>query len=551
MSAIFTDSLDNAIKILIDDNSVKAFFNSDKGIKNLSHEQKKDVAFILFAVSNILDLAVDESFKTLTDGNMDKGIDAVFIKNISDTKVEVHFFNVKNPKSPESSIKESEVEKVQNFIDHMSSIKTNTKLKTKINQIEEIKKDSNINGLDYVFHFITNGCFKENEPLPNSLKILSQNGDCCFTYDAKKLCDISFLNKDDKKSSQFCLDIVSNSIEDIYEINGNKIKGFIVNITVETLIKLYNAYDNIFEHNVRSDLQSRINKNIVLSAEKTPELFWFFNNGITIICDTIDSQCNKMKKINITNPKIINGCQTTSSLVRYFKNNSLFSENQKKIKILTRLYNFDSINEKEELMEKVIVATNNQNPIILKDLKSRNLIQRLVQKYFLDRSVYLEIRRGEFGKNVGIVKNDTVMQFYVSIYEGNPAQAKTGKTACFNKYFDKVFHEDNKNLSSNFFNAYLIRNFILDKINNASDEDESFLENGDLTISRCMVLFEEKLKNDFDLKLAEESYKKSIGIIKDVVNETKGFLGEKFSYNNFFKNNIFISKIEDKINATN
>ena len=46
-----------------------------------------------------------------------------------------------------------------------------------------------------------------------------------------------------------------------------------------------------------------------------PEFFWYYNNGVTVVCDSAEQVSRGGNKVlRLTNPQIINGQQTTRTL---------------------------------------------------------------------------------------------------------------------------------------------------------------------------------------------------------------------------------------------
>src|SRR5690606_20982034 len=72
----------------------------------------------------------------------------------------------------------------------------------------------------------------------------------------------------------------------------------------------------LFAENLRYTLEkSNVNDRIIDTAESEPEHFWFYNNGITAICDTIFKQPiggNQTDKgvFDVRRVSVINGAQT-------------------------------------------------------------------------------------------------------------------------------------------------------------------------------------------------------------------------------------------------
>ena len=469
----------------------------------------------------------------------------MYIEYQNENSADVHFFNIKDPKNNQDGISETEIKKVLCSIQRCPT-NANCYLEEKINQIDKLKQDPLISELNFHIYFVTSACVKQIDyPTCTEFTELQTFGECKI-IDAKILCDYAFLNTD-KNPEKFILQY-EHQYSVSHSYHNTEVTSYVVDITAEQLLNMCNKYSNsIFEYNVRNGLTSKINKSIALTAQNTPALFWLFNNGITILCDSIEDKSPNMNKLILENPRIINGCQTATTLESFFNRNSLFQDNLAQITVLARLHVINKSEEQEKIMDQIINYTNSQNPIVIKDLKSRNKVQKLVQNYFKEKGVKLEIRRGEFGADINFVRNDTIMQFYLALFRKIPAQAKRSKTQAFSTNFEIVFSEQNKDLSAQLYQAYLIRNFLLEKEKNNSNEDKSLLENADLSLAYTMARVSSNLLTDPSLREADTAYNSALNIIKQVINEAKSILGTRFSYNNLFKNPIVVDLLEKQL----
>ncbi|MBI4258740.1 MAG: AIPR family protein [Thaumarchaeota archaeon] len=117
-----------------------------------------------------------------------------------------------------------------------------------------------------------------------------------------------------------------------------------------------------------------------LDAEKAN--FWYYNNGITVLCD----QANlipKSKYIRITNPQVINGCQTVWSIANY--------EGELKSDVLVRVMEGTD----HEFIGRITRFQNSSNRVVARDFKSTDPIQVRLKREFKRRGYYYEIKRGE------------------------------------------------------------------------------------------------------------------------------------------------------------
>ena len=136
----------------------------------------------------------------------------------------------------------------------------------------------------------------------------------------------------------------------------------------------------LFEKNIREYLgNNKINKNICRTLETKSERknFFYYNNGITMICDKIGSQkqiTSDSKRTNphsntyfeIKNPQIVNGCQTVNSIFAVLDNfdKDDISTQFKDAFVMLKVLQIDSNDTEEKDLSKNIVTYNNsQNGI--------------------------------------------------------------------------------------------------------------------------------------------------------------------------------------------
>lgn len=108
---------------------------------------------------------------------------------------------------------------------------------------------------------------------------------------------------------------------------------------------------NIFDENVRAyQGNTDVNNEIIKTIQKCPENFVLYNNGITIVCNSLK---RKQKKWEIGAPQIVNGCQTCNSLFRAYKKKMDLS----KVKVIVKI-----IETTDKMITQGIVrGTNRQN----------------------------------------------------------------------------------------------------------------------------------------------------------------------------------------------
>lgn len=244
------------------------------------------------------------------------------------------------------------------------------------------------------------------------------------------------------------------------------------------LAKIYNDYrERIFQQNVRYSLglkSKSINRQILeTSTNDTRSIsFWYFNNGITIVCKEIN-EATSGKVINLDNAQIINGAQTTYALYEAYKNGEL----KDNVEVLIKTIETDDRN----FIESVTLYTNSQNAIRLRDLCSNDEIQLKIQKILLDSYQYFyERKRGEFDslypttdakrKLIGTdyklkaINNENSAQSFLAMYLDKPAQAKSEKARIFMKdkagFYDDIFNKNDDILAEKILMSWKLLKYI-------------------------------------------------------------------------------------------
>ena len=179
-----------------------------------------------------------------------------------------------------------------------------------------------------------------------------------------------------------------------------KNKNYVGLVSLKDYYRFIVSEDNIlrrkfFEANVR-DYQGRNNVNS--SIRETLETgqsedFWWLNNGITIL--TSEAMVVNNRELQLTNPEIVNGLQTSNEIYLYFKNNLNLLDSETR-NVLVRIIVPDS----EESRDNIIFATNNQTNIPKASLRVTDPIHLQIELYLKGRGLFYD-RRKNYYKNQG------------------------------------------------------------------------------------------------------------------------------------------------------
>jgi hypothetical protein len=121
---------------------------------------------------------------------------------------------------------------------------------------------------------------------------------------------------------------------------------------------------------------TEINKAIASTISDEPRNFWYYNNGITIVCDRAKKEQHRGEDVlKVDRPQVINGQQTVRTLSEAESDRA--SVLVKVIKIPRENLNED---EYDDLVRSIVKATNWQNSIKPSDLVSNDKVQVFLER---------------------------------------------------------------------------------------------------------------------------------------------------------------------------
>lgn len=233
---------------------------------------------------------------------------------------------------------------------------------------------------------------------------------------------------------------------------------------------------HIFETNARLPLlRSEINREIAATVtdKEGRRNFWNFNNGMTMLCEDFQFVGENLK---LTGAQIVNGCQTASTLSKH-------QGHLDGVEVMCRVIR----KAPAMLSDKIRRATNLQNQILARDLRSGDLVQKSLQSAFRNKGYFYERKRDEFknciaelGKanitsqfSKGNLDNLYLAKLALAFWHEKPAPAKMEKGKIFVKsnsieeedlpegFYDIVFHDGV--CCEELLFAYLVSNYLYEK----------------------------------------------------------------------------------------
>lgn len=168
-------------------------------------------------------------------------------------------------------------------------------------------------------------------------------------------------------------------------------------VSAEEIGKWWVEHRNrLFRRNIRGFKgRSEVNDAIKRTAYESPSKFWYFNNGLTVLCDSIRKKplggaSRDSGVFECTGVSVVNGAQTVGSI------GEAYSKAPDEVRHAYVLVRFISLEDRpESLSADITIAANTQNMITSRDFAALDPEQdRLQQELSLEGKQYV-LRSGE------------------------------------------------------------------------------------------------------------------------------------------------------------
>lgn len=417
----------------------------------------EDLAFIRFTHSLIVGKSM-HSFDEddLIDGSQEKQIDCITIEEDEDNAT-VYIFQFKNSDSFSSNtliLMRNGLEWI--FNKSQSDIKqlSNLKFKDRILEYRTLQRELGPSNLKIFVIYVTMGISASlSEEFKQEIKTINDQYDNntfaefqLQIWGAEELVGrMNAIEKNDRKiDADIRINYDANNpslIKYYHAMSG--LRGVVCTTTAQEIARIVNndSTGSIFDLNIRRFLgtRGRVNADILRTCQQSDSsyLFWFLNNGITIICDRIDPVTDPDNPVvKIENMQIVNGCQTATALALAAERGILARD----VKILLRIYQTTD----SDLVSKIVMTTNNQNEISSRDLRANDPIQVDMERalrhygYFYER----KLRQYDNSENIDtnrIIDNESLAQSYLSIVMRKPSDARARKYKIWSNYYNQIF----------------------------------------------------------------------------------------------------------------
>ena len=174
---------------------------------------------------------------------------------------------------------------------------------------------------------------------------------------------------------------------------SSKCKSYLLVFPGNLVSEIYDEYgDRLLEQNVRTFLQFRggVNKSIRNTLTNQPEMFFAYNNGLTVTAEKLEIKNDKIQTIK--NLQIVNGGQTTASI---FMSKLLDKKNIKleDVHIQVKLSVIDK-DEVDIIVPEISKASNTQNKVNAADFFSNHPYHKRIEDF--SRRILAPAKEGAF-----------------------------------------------------------------------------------------------------------------------------------------------------------
>lgn len=439
------DDYMNIAKQIVDNQIINLIKDNPEYFADVNDEEKKrSKAFLLIAVASYLEMDISNVTQYITDGGDDGGFDAAYIASGEDSQLNVILFQTKYTRdlTKDSNFSANAVEKAVNTIkgvfDPQKKLRLNEGSKTVVTDIHS-------HLLDGYIPLVTFVCINNGLKWDSSAQNYIDNN-----FGGQKQVEFEHFNHDDiiKRSNN------AKGVNTSIQLKGKAIredfnyKSVILGRTsVSEIFKLMNEHgDILLEKNIRRYLgRNVVNEGIrsTLLQDDNRNNFFFFNNGITIVCEKFAANFLQDNNwiVKVDKMQIINGGQTCKTIFQTIEEHPEIDFTN--VEVLVRIYEVD---KDENVIRDITLATNSQNPVDFRDLKSNEPEQKLLEQSAEGlHYIYKRKRDSQTTNQAGtdIILSSVAAEAVLAVWRSSPHIAKYKKYEFFSTYYKMIFEELN------------------------------------------------------------------------------------------------------------
>jgi hypothetical protein len=398
-------------------------------------------AFVLLVVKTLLSLSDEDVIDCIVDGGIDFGVDALYFSPVQDNEFNITIVQGKYKKNldaaanfPENDVKNM-VMAVNSLFDPGREITVNDRLRQKLEEIRSFVADG---ALPTVHVILCNNGKRWNDIAQQHINAANFGSQVTWQH----------IGPDDLVSMLRS----TQSVSDTLQLTGRFIvesfafrRALIGRMSVGQLSILLDKYgDRLLERNIRRYLGlngNRVNEAVsetLKSPEQRPN-FYFYNNGITIICSQFRHNALLMENtsVQLEGLQIVSGGQTSKTVQQVVGE---LGPDAADAQVLVRIYELPQ--DDQSFVQSITYATNSQNPVDLRDLKSNDEKQRELTQALAELGYQYRSQRYDAPVSGRELTSAAVAEAVLAVWRRRPHQARFNVSEHFGKLYDIIFSKD-------------------------------------------------------------------------------------------------------------
>ncbi|MFD8115196.1 AIPR family protein [Streptomyces microflavus] len=346
------------------------------------------------AVRIVTDWAPAQAAACVIDGGSDQGIDAIAVDEEN-----AHIYLVQAKWSPTGTARADEAAVLKLFagltlIDAGESRQFNPRGRA----LADRAKDLMGSDLTRVTQVIILMGTKELSP---GVRQVIANGEKDFNHDGTHVYhrtihspEIHARARADQRPEPITLDVTMSPWFAFSPSDQQAYQGV---VQAEQVVQWATHGNRLFDHNIRNPLGvTPINNELVETLTEEPANFWYFNNGITILCDSVEVAKGSKKQperlplqLTMQGASVVNGAQTVRSIIDAAREDEDAESAEVGVRVIVT-------GGDTNFAKRTTQATNRQNHIEDRDRIALDPIQAvLIEEFRAELDLVYSVRRGD------------------------------------------------------------------------------------------------------------------------------------------------------------
>ncbi|MDU9048319.1 MAG: AIPR family protein [Candidatus Electrothrix sp. Rat3] len=408
--------------------------------RKLDPERLRSAAFTLLCVKAVLDIDFSEALEYITEGGNDGGIDAMHVSDIQDGEFTVSLFQSKYRRKLDgaSNFEENAVIKmlhaISSIFDPDKAVSLRNILLLRVEEIRSLVRDGNI---PTVRVFLCNNGKYWTQDAQEKIDAAGFGKQVIWQHvNHEKLVELSQAQKPVKAT----INLFGKAVVEAFNFR----RVLIGKLPVQAIKTLFEEHgERLLERNIRRYLglhKNRVNEGIkdtLLHAERRQN-FYFYNNGVTMTCTKFRHSALQEENyaVQIEELQVINGGQTCMTIKETLTRHPDSYDNAF---VLVRLY---ELGEKDEdLVHEITYATNSQNPVDLRDLRSNDPLQKRLEEAVAGLGWQYKRKRDTSSGSSQAIPVSVAANAVLTVWRRKPHLAKFHGKELFGKYYEIIFND--------------------------------------------------------------------------------------------------------------